>query len=572
MGITLYQIGRLDQAAEKLKQSYQIYQSLGDKQNEALVLMELGITSKIAGSYQDALSYYEAGLNIWRDTKNLIGQANLLNNLAVLRHLVGDYDRAGILYEEGLEDASLSGYTRMQAYILCGMGDLYNDIGAKEAAQDAFKRSAQLANESQEGFLQTYLLIKDGSLARIAGNYDLALEIMEKVKKILSASGSFYEIGLGELELGHLNSALGNYEIAIEYYQRAGDHFNSAGQRADAVRAHFYLAGSYLKNKNHILAENALRESFALSSTLDTQYFLVTAGIENLDLLRAFNNHPGFEQQINTINELISIFQERIPSIRKQLRPYATSIQFIQPELTIYALGLSQVKVDGKVVNANEWQSQRRVREFFYYLLEHPEGLTKEEIGVVLWPESSSSQMKLQFKNSLYRLRYALGQEVISLVEERYFFNRSLDFVYDVEEFVKAITDAQALKDSKHKIEALKHAVSFYRGNYLVDFDSIWLLNVRERLWKYYADAILTLARLHLEAGENQLALDYSQRLINEDPCQEEAHQVAMGAFAALGDRASVIRQFESCRQSLMNEIKAKPSQKTNQLYKSLIK
>jgi two-component SAPR family response regulator len=98
--------------------------------------------------------------------------------------------------------------------------------------------------------------------------------------------------------------------------------------------------------------------------------------------------------------------------------------------------------------------------------------------------------------------------------------------VYDVEEFIKAFSDAQGFKDPAHKIKALKFAVTFYKGNYLPDFDSIWLMNERERLWKMYADGILTLARLSLEVGDHQLALDYSQRLINEDPCQEEAHQV----------------------------------------------
>jgi DNA-binding SARP family transcriptional activator len=80
------------------------------------------------------------------------------------------------------------------------------------------------------------------------------------------------------------------------------------------------------------------------------------------------------------------------------------------------------------------------------------------------------------------------------------------------------------------------------------------------------------LAEIHLEASEYRLALDYCQRALTEDSCLEEAHRLAMRAHAALGNRAAVVRQFESCQEALLNEVNFPPSSQTVTLYETLMR
>jgi DNA-binding SARP family transcriptional activator len=221
-------------------------------------------------------------------------------------------------------------------------------------------------------------------------------------------------------------------------------------------------------------------------------------------------------------------------------------------------------------VAAAEWQNQKRVREFFFCLLAHPDGLTKEAIGLIFWPDSLLAQLKLQFKNTIYRLRFALGPDVILFDEDRYWFNRVLDYEYDVESMGKHLERGRSLVRAEEKIAAFQAAARLYKGPFLPEISGTWAEPERERLRQGYVEAMLALARLHLERGDASTTLAHCQKLLQDDGCLEDAHRLAMRAYAALGNRAAVTRQFERCRQALLEEIDAPPSPQTEQLYETL--
>jgi LuxR family maltose regulon positive regulatory protein len=282
-------------------------------------------------------------------------------------------------------------------------------------------------------------------------------------------------------------------------------------------------------------------------------------------LVEDVNIGPGCVKLLGQID----YFERHIASLRRRLRPYAATVLLIPPRLSIYALGNSQVKIDGKPVTNPTWINQKRARELFFLLLSHPhKGMTRDEIGVILWPDSSTEQLRLQFRNTIYYLRYALGQDVIINSERRYLFNTDIDFSYDVQDFERKIIQAEQAETPAKKIELLKEAIQLYQGEYFPEGDGDWVMTDRSRLIQMHEHALLTLAQLHLEQKEPQTALQHCQTILAENHCMESAHRLAMQAYAALGNRSGVVNQYELCKQHLNDELGLEPSVETEDLYK----
>ena len=65
-------------------------------------------------------------------------------------------------------------------------------------------------------------------------------------------------------------------------------------------------------------------------------------------------------------------------------------------------------------------------------------------------------------------------------------------------------------------------------------------------------------------------ALTTCEQMIHLDSCWEEAHRLAMSLYAATGNRAEIVRQFEQCRLALHKELNLSPSEQTIDLFHQL--
>jgi DNA-binding SARP family transcriptional activator len=570
-GMALYQSGRLSEAIERLSHSLSLYREIGDHQNVAMVSMELGLASMSAGYYRQAFSDYQQAFLYWRQAGNLFGQSNLLNNLGVLHHLMGEYEQGLDSFEEALACARQSGYVRMEAYILCGIGDLYSDLGAGDAALEAYTRSREIAHRIDYRFLLLYLDLAEAELARQAESLELAEGIVASAGRSISADESGYESGLWQLEVGRISLSRRKPAEAVQALSKANSLFETGGQRVEAVRTSLYLAVTQHLAGDLLAALSTLEKAIEGANHLESPHVLVIAGQEAKELLKTAVKAWGpAALPAARLLERVETFERRIPSLRRKLRPRSSTVPFSPPKLTIQALGRAQVDLDGKPVTVAEWQNQKRVREFFFCLLAHPNGLTKEEVGLVFWPDSSPAQLKLQFKNVIYRLRVALGPDTVLYDEDRYWFNRDLDYSYDVETLLGYLQRARSTDTIDEQISAFEAASEIYTGIYLPEMSGSWVWPERERLQRAHEEADLNLARLSLQSGDPNRTLTVCHKLLVEDPCLEEAHRLVMEAYSRLGNQAALARQFERCCQVLKEEVHSPPSQQTRDLYEKL--
>ena len=239
-------------------------------------------------------------------------------------------------------------------------------------------------------------------------------------------------------------------------------------------------------------------------------------------------------------------------------------------QLRIQAFGQEKVWLQNILITTSDWQVHAAKEMFFVYLA-HPDGLTKEQVGLYMWPDASTEELDIKFKNTLYRLRSAVGKQVILLAEGIYRFNPMLEYTFDVEIFLTAIHRANETEDLRQKIQHLSHAIQQYNGDYLPEVDAYWAIPDREKYRQMYIEALYGIAELYFENKVYKSSLKYCHRALEEDPVNEEVHRLAMKIHAVTGNKAEIIRQYENCRQELEEKFDVEPSEQTQLLYDTLL-
>jgi LuxR family maltose regulon positive regulatory protein len=229
----------------------------------------------------------------------------------------------------------------------------------------------------------------------------------------------------------------------------------------------------------------------------------------------------------------------------------------------VYGLGKPRVELEGRPVQWSTTQS----RDLFFYLLRHPGGSTREEIGRVFWPDHSPERLDGIFRSTLYRVRRALFRDSVIFEAGLYRFNRQGDHWFDVEVFEKLLDEARQLDDAEKKTALLQEACALYRGDYLSETDADWCTLERERLRDQYLAALETLAALHTELGSLHAAIELYQDVLAHDPYRESAYRGLMLCYFRLGDRASAIRQYQACAKILREELGLSPAPETGKLF-----
>ena len=138
--------------------------------------------------------------------------------------------------------------------------------------------------------------------------------------------------------------------------------------------------------------------------------------------------------------------------------------------LRVFALGPARVERGGRPLASPEWI--QKPRELLFYLLSHPDGRTKEQIGLALWPDASAAQLRSSLHDTVYRLRRALGgKEWIVFRKGRYAFDRSLPYSFDVEALEEDLSEARRLRAEapEQAIRHLQQATGLYGGDFLED-------------------------------------------------------------------------------------------------------
>jgi len=185
----------------------------------------------------------------------------------------------------------------------------------------------------------------------------------------------------------------------------------------------------------------------------------------------------------------------------------------------------------------------------------------REKLMALLWSDRSDEQARASLRQALVELRRALGAAPVLRAEQDAI---SLDpgaLGVDVVDFQRLAREGR-----------WEEAAALYRGP-LLDAHGVrddafesWLRIERDRLHDL---AMIVLDRLAAsQSGEAAIAT--LQRQLQLEPMREASHRKLMSLYAAAGERAHALRQFEHCREILRRELQAGPDAETERLHRQI--
>ncbi len=570
-GVNLFHIGELRNSLKNLQESFSLYRAMHENLDAAKVQMDLGIVYRAMGNLTETESCYMGSLEYWQRTQNSLWQSNVLNNLGVLQHTRGHFEMAAQNLERAIGYARLAVNPRLESYSLTSLGDLYREIKAFHEARKVYDLAWAKLPGLNDLTLQIALNLSQATLERCEGNHNHAHHFLMEAERLAKEGGSSYDAALCQVASGILGFQEGKLRNVQENFEQARNFFHKEGFEIDQLKAEFYLRLIGLFNDSSSEGFTDFCRWIDSFQSEALRSLLLRQASENRNKIDELQKRMPDNVSCIRLVDRVRDFDASLIDIRKLIRRHSNVIQFTTPRISIQALGKNQVKIGDRVVTLSNWKTQS-VRDLFFYILQKSEGVTKEEIGEAFWPEVDQESLRVRFKNDIYRLRHALGAESVTHADEEYHFNRTLDYDYDVDNFLQEINLAGAANDKEVKIQHLRNVLSTYRGPYLPKIDYHWVLARRENLHQKYLQSSTNLINLLMETKQYQQVLAVTQRVLELDPCSESAHRAAMIAYAEMGDRAGVARQYEKCKKALKDDLGVTPSSQTEQLYKSLTK
>lgn len=243
-------------------------------------------------------------------------------------------------------------------------------------------------------------------------------------------------------------------------------------------------------------------------------------------------------------------------------------------QLRMEFLGGFRVSLDGTPITSFE---SNKVRALLAYLaVESQRPHPRESLAALLWPDWPDRAALSNLRYALSDLRKVIGDRnaeppFLLISREAIQFNAGGDHWLDAAELIRVA--------SSQDVEPLERAVTLYKGGFLEGFSASeaapfedWARLKGEQLQRCFLEILHRLASTLEAGGEYERALGYARRSVEVEPLDESGQRQVMRLLALSGRRAEALARYEACCRVLKDELKAGPSQETEDLYQLLLK
>ena len=216
------------------------------------------------------------------------------------------------------------------------------------------------------------------------------------------------------------------------------------------------------------------------------------------------------------------------------------------------------------------WRAHRAKEFFLYLLLEGAQ--TREDLSLVFWPNSSTKRVRSNFHTTIYRMRQALGENVITYENGRYKINPEIDVYCDARVMETLVKEAHLLLPTDVRTEDLYYrAIQLYQGDFLPSLDTSWADIRHHQLQELYIEAHVGLGKCAHARRSYKEAIALYSRALDSDPYREEIYRAMFLCYADLGELHQLMSQYREMERLFQTDLGVSPSPETADLVHRLI-
>jgi DNA-binding SARP family transcriptional activator len=243
-----------------------------------------------------------------------------------------------------------------------------------------------------------------------------------------------------------------------------------------------------------------------------------------------------------------------------------------RPLLQARLFGELQIRVDGRLVP--RWAGQRGTGVLRFLLARTEHACYRDQLLATFWPDVDPDTARNRLQVAVSGVRRSLlavtRERVVEYVDGQYRIDPAIKVEVDVERFEAALTRARRCERAEENVDALAaygEAIQLYRGDFAADapFDQ-WSLLPRESLRLAAVEALDRAGALQLGRDDLDGCITTARRMLDLDPCREDAHRMLMHCYARQGRAYQAQQQYEFCVRVLRSILDVVPAPATTRL------
>lgn len=277
-----------DAAIAKFNQALTLYQTSGDRREEAATLYWLGYCHQFQFEIEKAIGYYSQSLSLYQtlnEAEDKKEQGKILPILAYLHRQTGSYSHAASFLNQSLALRRAINDRTGEIDTLNNLGDLYGDLGEFQQVLAFSRQAIPLARNLAYPKGEYRALSNISNAFFFLGEWQKALDHNFQMLPLLKSAGDRATEAVCLNNIGFLYNHTGDWQKALDYFEQALPLYRRAddvpGQAAVAVN----IGNAFFRLNNLPKALESFEQSLSLARLAKRRDYEATA-LNNIGRLK----------------------------------------------------------------------------------------------------------------------------------------------------------------------------------------------------------------------------------------------------------------------------------------------